>query len=991
MTGQYIEDDDGTGTLNSRIIFTPPKEDVYSVIATTLGGGRTGEYHLTVATLPPGASPPVRGMPVTILAPVDVGDLTITPYPPFGVNNQNTGNNELTHGYIEYRFTIDNNSEDKPHRVTLTMPRHRSGHRGGHHLLYIKKSVDVQPLDSVEVSLFQSDLPLFHGSDVEVMIDGKVQHQAVPMQIYSQRGVQVNQWMSGIRPTMGPATMINILSPSEIHATLNQNVMKSAVGLPNTPIPGVSSWTPGVYQVPGPYLNKAYTYSMTNRFIEINVPMTSWSKDWLGYTSFDAIAVTGPALQTAPAAVQEAIFEYTESGGMLLVVGPCKLPESWLRSGGSSKYFKTYYPGFGQCLLADERAIHEWDPDEWREVTGAWRDGIKAWEQLRNPTAANRDFPVVENLGIPVRGLFLFMILFVVLIGPLNLYWLTRTRRRIWLLWTVPAFSLVTCVLLFGYMMLTEGWHGHVRADSVTVLDEARQRGATVGWLGFYSPTTPGGGLQFSDDTELTPHLVTDRMSFRQSGATHPQLDRRPAAPRRRLDGRQGTGPLHGAPQREAARTAADAQGRGGHHRRQRPEDRHRQALARGYVGQRLGDDQPSRRRGGQAEPRHGGDRGLRRQRPGQGVRHTGRPARRLHEKLGSPGLGLGKEAGRLSPPRLLHRRPRGDERLPRIRPAAHAKRQTQGRRLRPHEGTSLTCASASIIFASTTAAPGRSTTSRSPSRRGRSSASSAPTAPARRRPCASWPRSTSRPTATPTSTASPCRSIPRRPATSSATCPTPADAPRHVGARVPRLLRPGLRPQGGHRRQVVEHIEEFTNLIGIREKPLVALSKGMKHRVSVARALVHDPPVLIMDEPAAGLDPRARIELRELLKVLSGQGKAILISSHILTELAEICNGVIIIEHGRILRAGKLDQVLAGDVPQRTVHIRVLERHEDVYKHLLETPNVEKASLLVDNTVEVEVNGTRTRAAICWRTWCSMGSASSSSASAAPIWKRSS
>src|SRR5437588_4711046 len=103
---------------------------------------------------------------------------------------------------------------------------------------------------------------------------------------------------------------------------------------------------------------------------------------------------------------------------------------------------------------------------------------------------------------------------------------------------------------------------------------------------------------------------------------------------------------------------------------------------------------------------------------------------------------------------------------------------------------------------------------------------------------------------------------------------------------------------KGRHRRQVIERIEEFTNLTVIREKPLGALSKDMKQRVSVARALLHDPPVLIMDEPAAGLDPRARVELRELLKLLSWQGKAILISSHILTELAEICNGLVIIEH---------------------------------------------------------------------------------------------
>ena len=100
-----------------------------------------------------------------------------------------------------------------------------------------------------------------------------------------------------------------------------------------------------------------------------------------------------------------------------------------------------------------------------------------------------------------------------------------------------------------------------------------------------------------------------------------------------------------------------------------------------------------------------------------------------------------------------------------------------------------------------------------------------------------------------------------------------------------------------------------------------------MKQRVSLARTLVHDPPVLVLDEPAAGLDPRARVELRELLKVLADRGKAILISSHILTELAEICNGAVIIEHGKILRAGPMEQILAGESPHRAVVVRAAGR----------------------------------------------------------------
>src|SRR4051794_34794743 len=149
---------------------------------------------------------------------------------------------------------------------------------------------------------------------------------------------------------------------------------------------------------------------------------------------------------------------------------------------------------------------------------------------------------------------------------------------------------------------------------------------------------------------------------------------------------------------------------------------------------------------------------------------------------------------------------------------------------------------------------------------------------------------------------------------------------------------------EGVRRRKVIQEIEEFTNLLGIREKHVNALSKGMKNRVSVARALVHDPPVLIMDEPASGLDPRARIELRELLKVLASQGKAILISSHILTELAEICSGAVFIERGKILRAGLLEELLHEDVTRRTVVIRTLGGPERLHKHLLEQPGVENA-----------------------------------------------
>lgn len=171
---------------------------------------------------------------------------------------------------------------------------------------------------------------------------------------------------------------------------------------------------------------------------------------------------------------------------------------------------------------------------------------------------------------------------------------------------------------------------------------------------------------------------------------------------------------------------------------------------------------------------------------------------------------------------------------------------------------------------------------------------------------------------------------------------------------------------KGRKRTQAVEAIEEFTNVAGIREKHLKSLSKGMKQRVTLGRALVYDPDVLILDEPAAGLDPRARVELRELLVLLAERKKAILISSHILTELTEICNGVVIIERGRILETGTIDEVLKKSVPRRTMAIRLLpgQDHQDslLLRELMQTPEVENVRA-VGNEVHFELTGDETAA----------------------------
>lgn len=111
-------------------------------------------------------------------------------------------------------------------------------------------------------------------------------------------------------------------------------------------------------------------------------------------------------------------------------------------------------------------------------------------------------------------------------------------------------------------------------------------------------------------------------------------------------------------------------------------------------------------------------------------------------------------------------------------------------------------------------------------------------------------------------------------------------------------------------RKQVIKDVLELLDLTYKRDDFVNGLSRGMKQRLCLAKTLVHDPPVLILDEPASGLDPRARVEVKALLKELRRMGKTILISSHILTELADCCTSIGIIERGKMLMHGPIDDV---------------------------------------------------------------------------------
>lgn len=157
----------------------------------------------------------------------------------------------------------------------------------------------------------------------------------------------------------------------------------------------------------------------------------------------------------------------------------------------------------------------------------------------------------------------------------------------------------------------------------------------------------------------------------------------------------------------------------------------------------------------------------------------------------------------------------------------------------------------------------------------------------------------------------------------------------------------------GATRARAVEGVMGFCLLDQIATKAATSLSKGMKQRLSLARCLVHDPLVLILDEPSAGLDPRARIEFRDLLRALARQGKGVLISSHILAELEELCTAVAIIERGHLVAAGSVAEVRGAAITAReasvpdtaalpaTIEIALAAEHARFREILAERPGV--------------------------------------------------
>lgn len=380
-----------------------------------------------------------------------LGDLDVSPLPP--------DPGETWFGYAEHRFRVANDGA-RPLTVTIELLERSDGGPG-----VLRRTVVVGPRSAAVVALWQPSFGL-RALDTFIYADGRrvgrleTAHFVPHGEFYAWRHE---------KPL--------VLTTRGIDAQALENAFQ-----PSEPTTGGGAPEPNI------------------RFIRAEQAIAGWSPHWLAYSRYDGVAITAEDHRAAPDGVRDALRRYAEAGGVLLILGatPLDAPDGGRLQARSA--------GFGVILHARESDPTNWTPDDVGLVGGKivhYRSMIMDRQRL-----GLNDLPALQGAfgsGIPFRTIYLLMLLFAALIGPVNLIWAHRRRRPVQLLWTTPVIALSATAALFVWGMLSEGTTPTTRLVSLTLLDQGARRAATLGALAWYCPLTPSGGLRFSADTELEP------------------------------------------------------------------------------------------------------------------------------------------------------------------------------------------------------------------------------------------------------------------------------------------------------------------------------------------------------------------------------------------------------------------------------------------------------------------------------------------------------
>lgn len=401
--------------------------------------------------------------------------VTVSVEPPTDISSQS--------GYAVYRLSVSNRGS-QPRDVTVSMPAEPWSY--GDSIRRITRTVRVEPGSTAVAELLQPPLPM-NGSDALVSIDGKLQEDWLPVALaehadYNSDGhpILISRGVDG-RVRTGFETAMTEVSER-------------------------GSSSPGGYGSYGGYSD------ILARMARAERPVGEWSGNWLAFSRYLAVVISDDELRSAPAAADAALRDYAAAGGIVVIVGaddqqPSRRGEwaaAWMYEDRGDG-FNAYGIGAGRVQYVTESYLAGLDTDQWEEwVEARIRSTDHRRERLDANDAENR-LPMLETVRIPTRSLLFMMVLFTLLIGPVNIITLSMLKKRMWLLWTIPTIALIFAGGVLAYSIISEGIRPRAKTVAVTLLDQNTRQAVTLGMTGYYAPLTPGDGLRYDEHTEITP------------------------------------------------------------------------------------------------------------------------------------------------------------------------------------------------------------------------------------------------------------------------------------------------------------------------------------------------------------------------------------------------------------------------------------------------------------------------------------------------------
>lgn len=436
------------------------------------------------------------------------------------VFSPSTANIPSVHGYVEYRFQISNEDEDKAHRVDITIPNAKNSSSHDSELVAASSAIELAPKSSAVLTILQPPLPIPTLNRAQVTIDGRVQRNTL------QFGPMYNHCRVSFMGHGGPRAA-HFMFTNRIPADMRDFLEKGSTSGTTVPVPSSSGSQPVdpsmSFGMSGSYSGGPDTIVMWRSDVECN----SWGTNWLAYTRFDGIAITDNEIMSLSNDIFAGIRRYVEAGGILVVVGKSWTPPKEWEDANEFNNSSRYRAMLGSAFVipADTKSASDaigairarvFDNGDRFQAAMSVQNQYNNYGMYGSGQNYNNngilagggnlisDVPVVSAFEVPIKRIMVLILLFAVLIGPVNIYVLSILKKRIWLLWTVPLTSVVASMLVLGINFFQEGFVRHYSSASTTVLDQRRGEAVTFGYVGFYSTLTPSGGITFENTTEAT-------------------------------------------------------------------------------------------------------------------------------------------------------------------------------------------------------------------------------------------------------------------------------------------------------------------------------------------------------------------------------------------------------------------------------------------------------------------------------------------------------